>query len=131
MGVRRFNTYTSADTTLTTTAEAVVATLSGVSTNQPGQTVALRGSYRVVTGAGTTALTGRIREDSLTGTVVGDAGAVQIEAAAGSTEDHDVYVESQAPGEFSGKTYVLTVQQTGATGNGTVQAAGLEAEVTP
>lgn len=131
MGVRRFSTSVTADTTLTTTNETVLATLTGVSTSQPGQTVGLRGSFRLTTGAATTAITPRIREDSLTGAVVGEATAVQIEAAAGSTEDHDIYVEHVNPGEMSGKTYVLTAQQTAATGNGTALNASLEADVTP
>lgn len=131
MGVRKFSTATTADTTLVTTAETVVATLAGVSTNQPGQTVGLRGSVRVTTGTNTTATTLRIRRDSLTGTLVGEATPEQVEAAAGSTEGHDIYAEESSPGEFIGRTYVLTVEQTGATANGSVVNASLECEVTP
>jgi hypothetical protein len=131
MGVRRFTAYSETDTTLVTTAETVTATLAGVSTNQPGQTVGFRGSARVLTGANTTALTFRVRRDSLTGTQVGEATTEQIEAAAGSTEGHDIYVQESDPGEFSGRTYVLTVTQTAATANGTVANASLECEVTP
>lgn len=131
MGSRRFTAYSETDTPLVTTAETVIATLAGVSTNQPGQTVALRGSARITTGAATTALTLRVRRDSLTGTLVGEATPEQIEAVAGSTEGHDIYVQESDPGEFSGRTYVLTAQQTAATGNGAALNASLECEVTP
>lgn len=131
MGVRRFSTYTETDTPLVTTAETVVATLAGVSTNQPGQTVALRGKANITLGTGTTAIVTRIRRDSLTGTVVGEVQTEQIATAAGSTEDHEIYHEESNPGEFSGRTYVMTVSQTGASANGTVNNASLECEVTP
>ena len=72
MAVRRQSSYSEVDVTLTTTAETVVATLTGVSTNQAGQQLALRGTYNITTGASTTALVTRIRRDSLTGTVVGE-----------------------------------------------------------
>lgn len=131
MGVRRFSAYGETDTTLVTTAETVVATLAGVSTNQAGQTVALRGLANITLGATTTAVVMRVRRDSLSGAVVGEVQTEQIFTAAGSTEDHEIYREESAPGEFSGRTYVLTVSQTGAGGNGTVNNASLEAEVTP
>lgn len=131
MGVRRFTTYVETDTSLVTVAETVIATLTGVSTSQPGQTVALRGHAKITTGGSTTALTLRIRRDGLAGALVGEAVPVQISAAAGSTEDHEHYAEESSPGEFSGRTYVLTAQQTAAAANGSALTASLEAEVTP
>lgn len=131
MATRKMSAYVSADTTLTTTAETVVATLSGVGTSQPGQTVALRGQYQITLGTGTTAVTTRIRRDGLTGTLVGEGNPEQISSAAGSTEEHYLEVEEVSPGEFSGRTYVLTVAQTGASANGTVIQAELAAEITP
>jgi hypothetical protein len=131
MGVRKMSTYQETDTTLVTTAETVVATLTGVSTNQPNQQVGLRGTYNITLGAATTALVTRIRRDSVSGTVVGEVQTEQIFSAAGSTEDHEIYREDAGAGEFSGRTYVVTVSQTAATGNGTVNNASLECEVTP
>jgi hypothetical protein len=130
VATRHFSAYAETDTTLVTTAETVVATLTGVSTSAPGQTVALRGTVQITTGTATTAVTLRIRRDSLTGAVVGEAGPSQVSAAAGSTEEHERYAEEANAGEFSGRTYVLTAQQTAATGNGTVLTAALEANVT-
>jgi len=131
MGVRRFSSYSETDTTLVTTAETVVATLTGVSTNQAGQTVGLRGKANITLGTNTTAVVTRLRRDSVSGTVVGEVQTEQIATAAGSTEDHEIYHEDANPGEFSGRTYVLTVSQTGASANGTVNNASLECEVTP
>jgi hypothetical protein len=129
--VRRVSTYNTVDTPLVTTAETVVATLSTVSTNKPGQTVNLRGVFTLTTGASTTALTIRVRADSLTGSVIGEAPVDALEAAAGSVETHDIYVEDSAPGEVQNKTYVLTVAQTAASTNGTVSSASLVADITP
>lgn len=131
MGVRRSSAYSETDTTLVTTAETVVATLAGVSTNQAGQVVALRGKANITTAANTTAIVTRIRRDSLTGAVVGEVQTEQISAAAGSTEDHEIYREDVGAGEFSGRTYVMTVSATAATANGTVNNASLECEITP
>lgn len=131
MGVRRFSSYSETDVTLVTSAETVVATLTGTSTNQPGQFVGLRGKCNITTGGSTTALVSRIRRDSLTGTQVGETQTEQVKAAAGSSEDVEIYREEAAPGEFSGRTYVMTLSQTGAAANGTVNNASLECEVTP
>lgn len=131
MGVRQYSTYSTADTTLVTTAETVIATLSGVSMNKPGQTVGLRGTFTITTGGSTTAVTTRVREDSLTGTIVGEALADSVESAAGGTETHDIYCEHAPSGEIAGKTYVLTAQQTAAAANGSVLSASLVAEVKP
>lgn len=131
MTIRQYSTYVTADTTLVTTAETVVATLTGVSMNKPGQTIGLRGVFVLTTGGSTTALTIRVREDSLTGTVVGEAPVDSIEAAAGGTESHDIYVEHGPTAEVANKTYVLTVAQTGAAANGTCLSASLVAEVKP
>lgn len=131
MGVRRMSAYTEVDTNLVTTAETVIATLGGVSTNQANQQVALTGTYNITLGASVTAVVTRIRRDSISGATVGEVQTEQIFSAAASTEDHVIYREDAGAGEFSGRTYVLTVSQTGATGNGTVNNASLEAEVTP
>lgn len=131
MGKRGFSAYSGTDTSLVTTAETVIATLTGVSTNQPGQTVALRGQATITLGTGTTAIALRVRRDSVSGALVGEPTPDQIETAAGSTETHDIYVEDQNAGEFAGRTYVLTAQQTGASGNGNALQASLAADVTP
>lgn len=131
MAVRRFSAYSETDTTLVTTAEAVVATVTGTSANQAGQTVAVRGTYNITLGTNTTAVVTRVRRDSLTGTVVGEVQTEQIFSAAGSSEEHEIYREDVGAGEFSGRTYVVTASQTAASANGTVNNASVEVEVTP
>ena len=125
MGYRSYSSEVSADVTLVTTAETVVATVTGVNTYKPGETLQIQASATVTNGTNTTALTFRVRRDSLTGTVVNNADPVQIETAAASSEDHELVCEDQIAGEIANATYVLTVQQTGASANGTVLNAGL------
>lgn len=131
MTVRRFSSGVTADTNLVTTAETVVATVTGVSTSQAGQSVDIEGWANITLGTATTAVTLRVRRDSLTGTLVGEANPEQDFTAAGSSERHDVFFQDANAGEFMGRTYVLTVQQTAATGNGNVIDAGLAVEVYP
>lgn len=128
---RTYNVDVPTDTTLVTTAETVVATLSGVTMSRPGQSIRLHGSVSVTTGATTTALVTRIRQDSLTGALVDEAITDTLAAAAGGTEGHDIVATHSPTGELAGATYVLTVSQTGATGNGACVHASLHAEVTP
>lgn len=126
---QKLSTLVTTDTPLVTTAETVVATLSGVSTPRPGIKVVISGWCQVTTGTATTALTPRIRRGTaITDTLVGEANADQVQAAAGSTENADIMVED-SPGEVAGQSYVLTIQQTAATGNGSCIQASLTADV--
>jgi hypothetical protein len=117
-----------ANDTIVTTAETVLCTLSGVSTGRQAS-VQLRGWAQVTTGTATTALTPRIRRGvDATGVLIGEADPVTIGAAAGGTEN--LYVEAEDIGvDLSNATYVLTVVQTAATGNGTGLQASLEAQI--
>lgn len=124
MATKTFESQVTADVTLVTTAETVVATLTGVSTPRRCN-VTLEGWLQITLGASTTAVTLRVRRGvDATGALVGEANPVQISSAAGSTEDH--YVKVQDPGvDLSNATYVLTATQTAATGNGTAVQASL------
>lgn len=118
--------------TLLTTAETVVATLGGVSSRRAGQRLHVEGHINILTGTGTTALVLRLRQDVLTGTVIDTVETDFIAAvAAGDTEDHLIEGDLVLAGELSGKSVVLTVAQTGATGNGTVNLATLRADLQP
>lgn len=130
MGLR-YSTHSTANTSLATTTETVVATVSGVSMQRLGQRVCLTGRLTLTTGTGTTNLRLRVREDSLTGTIVPSDPNDSVEATAGGIETHSVYVEHAPTAEIANKTYVLTATQTAATGNGTASQASLVAEVTP
>ena len=119
MGYRVYSNQNASDVTLVTTTETIIATVSGVSTYKPGEKLLIAASATITNGTNTTALTFRVRRDSITGTVVNNADPVQIETAAGSTEDHELVCEDNLSGEIANATYVLTVQQTGASANGT------------
>lgn len=110
------------------TTEVVVATLAGVVTPFAGQTIKLRGSAMITSGTTTTALTVRIRRASLTGTLIDDQTAQSIDSAAGGTNIYEV-LGTDAPGDVTGFTYVLTAQSTGGGTGGTTVYAVLEARV--
>lgn len=105
--------------TLTNTAESanntetVVATLAGVQTRFPGQTVTLEAWARITTGTGTTAGTLLIRKASLTGTRLSDNNADNQQIAASKVCECSTNATDQ-PGEGS-FTYVVTYQGTGDT----------------
>lgn len=111
---------------VTTTTETVILTLPAVSTNGAQDTVALQGSVDITTGAGSTFVTVRVRRGTgITGAVVGAQDP--ITATAGSTQNIGFDVADN-PGEVAGQAYVVTVQQTAATANGSVLHA--EAQIT-
>lgn len=115
-----------ADTALVTVAETVVATLSGVSTGR-AVNVQVRGWAQLTTGTNTTAVVPRIRRGTtISGTLIGEANPVTIGAAAGTTEDFEVDVVDTGA-DLAGASYVLTLQQVGATANGSCLQATVEA----
>lgn len=126
MGQNQVSSHEVANDTITTTTETVACTLPGVST--PGRrTVRIEGEAQVTTGAATTHLTPRIRRGTdITGTLIDEANAVSIGAAAGGTEPLQIAAEDENI-DLANGTYVLTVQQTAATGNGTVLQASMSA----
>lgn len=115
-----------ANDTLVTTAETVVCTLDGIST--PGRrTVRVKGWVQVTTGTGATTLTPRIRRGTgVTGTLIDEANAITLQAAAGGTEELELTAEDEGV-DLANASYVLTVQQAAATGNGTALQAAMEA----
>jgi len=129
MPITEYSSGVTANVTLTTTNETVVATVSGITTPRPGVKVVLRGWAQITTGGSTTALTARLRRGTtITDPLVGEANPEQVEAAAGSTEGIDIAFED-TPGELASGSYVLTVQQTAAAADGTSLQAELTAEV--
>lgn len=128
MATINYDSDVTADTALVTTAETVVATLSGVTTGRRND-VRLRGWAELTTGTNTTSVTPRIRRGTdATGTLIGEGNPRAVAAAAGSTEEFDVE-GVDAGADLSGATYVLTLQQAGATANGSCLRAALHAEI--
>lgn len=106
------------DVPLVTTAETVLATLSGISTPHPATKVKIEGWAQITLGTATTAVTMRIRRGTaITDTLIGEANAEQISTAAGASEAHTIETE-ETLGEVANVSYVLTAQQTAATANG-------------
>lgn len=110
--------------TVTTTAETVAAQVQ-VSTDRPGAVVVLEGNIDLTTGTATTAVTVQIRRGGLAGPIVANSPEVPAEGA-GVRVVIPLQV-SDSPGEVASQVYVLTVTQTAATGNGTINDASLQA----
>lgn len=106
------------DVNVPTTTETVVATIPNVNTQDPGANVAIEATVTLTTGTATTAVVLRIRRGSVTGTIIGEAETDTPIGAAGSTDPYSIGATDQ-PGEVASQNYVVTVQQTAATGNGT------------
>lgn len=112
-----YSTHCASTVTVTTTTETVACTLT-VPSSGPSSTIRVEFTSQMTSGAGTTALTARVRRGSTTsGTLVGPANALATTAAT------TVLLTSQvedAPGEVAAQPYAVTVQQTAATANGSV-----------
>lgn len=110
--------------TLTTTAETVVATSNGVSTVSDQDQVAITGWAQLTLGTGTTSVTPRIRRGtSVSGTLVGTGNP--INGTAGQTIVESFLTED-TPGLVAGQQYVFTLQQTGATANGSALQSSID-----
>lgn len=113
------------DVTLTTTSETVIVTSPQVTSVRESTDVVVIAWAQLTTGAGTTAVTPRIRRgNAITSTLIGEANAEQVKAAAGSTEPFMALITEQIGGAGN-FTYSLTLAQTGATGNGSAIQGGI------
>ena len=121
--------YQSADVNIPTTTETVVVSSGPVRAPVPTFRAHVQAWFQIATGAGTTGFTPRIRRGTATsGTLVGQAISMIIVAAAGSQEMQFIDVVEERAGEASVE-YSLTVEQGGATGNGTVLQAAISVEI--
>lgn len=122
-----YSASATADVNIPTTTETVVATVVVPVVPSAGYKVNLFGTVQVTAGTAATAATPRWRRGAdATGTLVGEGNAVTV--AAGNTVEvaHNAI---DAPGEVAGQSYVLTIQQTAATGNGTALQSAVTALV--
>ena len=111
-----------ASTSLPTTVETVVASIVVPIVTPQAPTVSIEANMNILVGTAGTGLTLRIRRDSLTGAVVGNAQSYTL--AAGATQNVSVCADDN-PGEESTRTYVVTVAQVAATGSGTCNQANV------
>lgn len=117
--------FVTADVTLTTTTEGAVVDSGPIVAPFQTHRVVILAWGQLVTGAGTTTVTPRIRRGTTTaGTLVGEANAEEVKAAAGSREPFFLMVSEERV-DVESVTYVLTLAQAGATGNGTVSQAAI------
>src|SRR5215469_10365587 len=102
---------------ITTTTETVIATLAGINSRSPGQAIVFDGGAFFAVNASTTSTTLRIRQDSLTGSVVGVAQVIAETAGTISQLVAAVAGQDTPSGEYAFKTYVLTIQAAAAAAN--------------
>lgn len=115
--------------TVATTTETIVQTLANLSTDGPNQLVLLEGFVALTSGTATTTVTVRLRRGTaITSTLVGVAVVEILIGAAGNTAMYSI-AETDSPGEVASQSYVLTVQQAAATGNGATVAQALLATI--
>jgi len=126
IGVQAAGVNTSGtNVTLTTTSETSIISSGAVTLPRANGIVVVIAWAQLTTGAATTTVTPRIRQGTATtGTLVGEANAVTIGAAAGSTEVFTIFV-SEERSNVANVQYNLTLQQAAATGNGTALQAGI------
>jgi hypothetical protein len=120
--------FSTTNVTVTTTTETAIISTGALTLPVGTAKIVIRAWAQLTSGAGTTAVTARIRRGSTTaGALVGEANSEAIKTAAGSTEPFFIMVTDDRANEASVE-YVLTLTQTGATANGTVLQAFIEAE---
>ncbi len=109
------------DVTITTTTEAVAVTSEKIKVTRPTMRALILGWATVDSGAGTTAVTPRIRSGStISGTLQSEAIAHETTAAEAATWHASAEETISGVDEVE---YSMTIQQTGATGDGTVASA--------
>jgi hypothetical protein len=114
------HTVAASAVTVPTTTETVLATLGPFNENMAGefaQGVACDGNINLTAGTGATAVTMRIRRGGLTGTLIGVASVQTV--TAGNVVNIPI-AELDPTLVQVGVTYVVTLQQTAASANGTV-----------
>lgn len=123
------STFSGTDVPITTTAETVVATSEAC--RMPGRPVKLvvRVYGVMTTSTLSTTYTVRVRRDSVSGTVLGDAIAENVKVTAGQTEAFTFAATDERAGNLNSALYVATIQMAGADATTTVGQAYIEVMV--
>lgn len=107
--------------------ETVVLTGHSVNTDTVQKTVTLFGVVNVTAGTSATAIVVKVRRGSTTAGV--EVGTAETTTAV-ATDDYSIpFACWDQPGEVAGATYCVTVTETAATADGTVNVASLAAIV--
>jgi hypothetical protein len=122
------NTVTTS-TSLVTTAETVLATLTAFNVDNPsGEGVVVTFDAIVTTGAAATGLVFRIRQGTLTGTAIFTSPTIPASASAVQPPIGFAALDTSALAiNSTGLSYVVTVAQVAATGNGSVNPCTIQA----
>lgn len=113
-----------ADVVLTTTNEIAVITSPPIVLPGENSLISIRAFAQVTIGVAGTLLTPRIRRGAgIAGALVGEATGLTVAAANILGIDHFVSEQRTGPDQV---VYSFTLQQAGATGNGTVHQVGIE-----
>ena len=100
--------------------ETVVLTIGGVETNDVQRTVYVHGSLVIDPGTAATAVVVKVRRGTTTaGTEVG---STETQTGAAGNKRVIPFDASDTPGEVSGQSYVVTIVETAATADGTVDS---------
>lgn len=91
--------------------ETTILTLNGVGSEFPNQAIVIVAFAAITLAASTTAMTLRIRQQSLTGTLVGEAVAQTGDVAASKISVLTCFA-TDTTAEIANMTYVLTMQAT-------------------
>lgn len=114
------------DVPVVTTAETVIGSSTPFNIANPsGQGIRVSGVINFTTGTNTTAVVIRVRRDSLTGTLVGEAQTHTIGAAVSANLAFD-QVDALLTG--TNQVYVVTIVQTGASANGAANSWTMECQ---
>ena len=117
--------FSSVNVTLVTTAETLIISAPRVAVPRRLVNAFVLALAQLTTGTATTTVTPRIRRGTaLADPLVGEANAVTIGAAAGSTEQFLAFASEEIEGRADVE-YSLTLSQAAATGNGTVLQAAI------
>lgn len=112
-------TYATVDASPVDATETVIATMTGITTDNPTRRVDLSGWCTFTVGTNGTAYRLRIRQTSLTGTVVADSGGANGGVAAANVCQADCE-GLDIPGDVAKFAYVMTLQVTAASAASTV-----------
>ena len=126
MGVNHKNTSTAGNPAPATNAETVIYTTPAILTGPAGPPVGITGTVNITPGTGTTAIILRVRQGSLTGTLVGGSPSHTVAAGAAQSISFGVTDTTQFTQQAGGGVYVVTAQQTGGTANGTTNVVDIE-----
>lgn len=115
---RQYSVETPGPINVVTTNETALQVTPPVSSQSGAESVWIEGQLDMTFGASTTAVTVRVRRgNGIIGVTVGD---VEIPTETAGNRAPIPYSVKDSPGEVANQLYTITVQQTAATANGTV-----------